>query len=310
MKLSKTVSIILLAFGIAAFLYWFQAGIRFNYSDEGFLWYGASAILKGQVPLLDFQSYDPGRYYWSAAFLRVFGDRLLVLRFAASAFQGLALCFGLLAAKRIFRSFWVLLGFGLLVSFWMVVNFRYFDAGIVMIAVFFATRYAEAPSLHRAFQSGAAWGLIAFLGVNHALYIGPAYLALILFCSFEKKEAARRSGYFLVGAATGLAPLWTMMVFVPGFFKAYADWIFYLIDLSRQGLTVYSFPVTWPWRENSPIGWAFVTVAAYYGAAARILFSIRKQHSSTHALFIASTFVGFFYLKHIFSRPDVIYLGE
>ena len=77
-----------------------QGGIGFSYSDEGFLWYGAVQTLAGNVPLLDFQSYDPGRYYWSAFWMMLFGESVLALRGSVALFQLLAVhAFSSLSSK-------------------------------------------------------------------------------------------------------------------------------------------------------------------------------------------------------------------
>jgi len=83
----QIVSILLIVIsGILVFFFW-NSHHGFNVPDEGYLWYGSQRVMLGEVPFRDFMSYDIGRYYWSAAFMRLVGDNgIITLRVAIMVF--------------------------------------------------------------------------------------------------------------------------------------------------------------------------------------------------------------------------------
>ena len=321
-----------IAFFLAAFVY-LHNDVSIDFSDEGFLWYGAQHVLTGQVPLRDFQSYDPGRYYWCAAVLSVLGKGLMPLRLAMSLFQFVALCFGLLTLRRVSRSALFLLGAGFLAIFWMLIPFRYFDASMAMIALFFATRLVEKQSFRRHLAAGVFIGLATFFGINHGLYLFAGFFVLILYLDFKGivAFAAKKRLFFFLGLALGLFPFWWMFLTIPGFWASKWESMAMIGSSFYGGKMNVSYPISWPWvlhwdKLTGPlpnfsakileytnyfsIGLLYIFLVAYYLVCVPALIGLKNIQERSRALFVASIFVGLFYLRHIFARGDVCYLGE
>ena len=80
---------------LVALDFYLFGNVDLNLADEGYLWYGVLRTLEGEVPLRDFQSYEPGRYYWCVAWSSLFGSGILGVRVALAIFQAIGLIAGI-----------------------------------------------------------------------------------------------------------------------------------------------------------------------------------------------------------------------
>lgn len=302
-----------------------QGNIGLNLADEGFLWCGSVQTSGGDVPLKDFQSYSPGRYYWSVAWFKLFGSGIVGLRMSNALFQALGLCFGLLVARRSVSSLWILFLLGILLTVWMFPRHKLFEPSLAMAAIYFAVLLIDKPSVQRHFISGLFVGLAAFFGPNHGLYCAAAFFLLIMFIRLKTSTGnlPRRLVCWGLGIVVGFSPMIFMVIFVPGFFDTL---VASLASIFRTGGNL-PLPAPWPWVVISNISKAPNIETLYaafqlFGSLCFLLMPIFYVAVILTALFsgsgfwrkgsvlIACAMVGVFYQHHAFSRADMGHLAQ
>jgi hypothetical protein len=335
-----------LALALAGINYALNGNGAMHLQDEGFLWYGVVHTLQGQVPLRDFRSYDPGRYYWCAAWGVIFGDGFLALRLSCALFQAVGLTFGLLAARRAVSNRWMLVPIGLILAVWFFPPEKPFEAGIAMASVFAAVKLVEKPSAARHLAAGIAVGITGFFGRNLGLYSGLAFLALITFLRWKlggwsRKTAtefgeprsgragtgvdggwapgAKELGAWILGLLLGYAPMLFMIAVVPGFRASFIESVLFY---ARQTSLNAPLPVPWPWTidlastrlwpalSGIGLGLCFLLIPIFYLAAFVIAWRTRAADLGRRALLIAALFVGAIFAHHASVRSDVNHLAQ
>lgn len=296
--------------------------------DEGFLWYGVQRTAAGEVPLRDFQSYEPGRYYWSAAWARVLGDGLLPLRASLAALMAVGLGCGLAAARRAlppgrWSAVW-LVPIAAVLALWMFPRHKLAEPAVALAAVWLGTRFLESPTPRRHLLLGVFAGLAGFVGRNHALYCTLGFALLAALVAWKRPEevrstsVVRRAGLLVGGGLLGSLPLLGMFAFVPGFAASYVESVRFFIEHGSN----HPLPVPWPWRQpygDYPLlprvtlffgGFAFLLapVLAVLGIAAGIFAT--RDDLPRRALAIAGGVLGLVYLHHAVVRSDPMHLAQ
>ena len=302
-----------LAAAIAALSFLVQHRAAPELSDEGFVWYGAMWTARGDVPLRDFRSYDPGWYYWSAAWFHLLGSEgPIALRLAGAV----ALCAGLAAAMaalaRAGAGAALLAAVGALHAVWIFSLGEVLNATVALLALATATALLERPTLRRHVLAGVFVGLAGVFGRNHGLYAGVSFFLLILLAPSPSSGPGRASrvAAWAAGIAAGASPLLVMALALPGFAGALADSVLFWF---RVGHTNLPRPVPWPWRVEltSPsavaLGAWFLLVPVFFAGLALLL--LRRPSWRSPPL-MAALAVGACYLHYTFSRPDIYHLGR
>lgn len=291
----------------------------FNWGDEGLLWYASQRTAVGQIPLLDFFSYDPGRYYWSAFFFRLLhGNGLFEQIVADAAFGALGLAAIYVAMSKLCLSRpWrtaMLLTLGLMLGFPR--HKIYEQALSIMCAAGIALVIENPHSKLRWFCYGTATGLAALIGRNSGLYFFIAGLLLIALLKFSGEQFAIGSilPRFAAGVVLGYSPMILMLCLVHGFAEAFYQSVVFTPHWQLK------VPIPFPWHihlkglslpdrlQARAVSFLCLAVPATY------LFSIwdwiKNRQTSRPQLACAASLAGLPFLHHAFSRADFFHIAE
>jgi len=307
-----------LSAAMVLFIFLVQGNAGLNLQDEGFLWFGTIRTALGEVPIRDFQSYDPGRYYWGALWFKLLrSDGLMTLRISQAAFQFVGLTVAFLILKRVLRNWLALIAAGSLFLVWMFPPWKIYEPVILIIGIFLAVRLIESPNKPRYFAAGVFVGLAAFFGRNHGVYCFLSFLLVIFFGWWERGRGPilRPLVWWGLGVFVGYLPMLLMLAFVPGLFSSFLENILFNI---HHG-TNLPLAVPWPWRITNDshtfrewlnkfaIGITYLAFPVFFLATGVCLFL--KRRIRANAVLVASTFFGAVYLHYVFDRPHLYYLA-
>ncbi|CAN7173096.1 hypothetical protein LJR039_000274 [Pseudorhodoferax sp. LjRoot39] len=319
--LAISCSIVLISF------FW-QGNKGFNLWDEGYLWYGVQRVLIGEVPLRDFMAYDPGRYYWSAALIRIWGDNgIMSVRATVATFQAAGLFVGLslVAQSRNFKSrtdivFWLIAAATFMV--WMFPRHKLFDISISIFLIGILTYLVSKPTPGRYFTVGVCVGLTAVFGRNHGIYGAIGSLGVISWLSIKNSSAPsimKAGAIWGAGVPVGFAPIIFMSTLVPGFAIALWESVRFLFEHQATNLPL---PIPWPWTvsfatasvgdatRGALIGIFFIGTLVFGGLS--ILFVVYRKFVGRPPppALAASAFIALPYAHYAFSRADVGHLAH
>jgi len=314
----------LAAFVVFALFMW-QGSMGFDLSDEGYLWYGAKRVMLGEVPIRDFMSYDPGRYYWSAALMSVWGDNgIMPLRGAVAIFQAVGLFVGLLLIARVVKkqNFLYLLLSAATLAVWMYPRHKLFDISLSILLIGALTFLIQNPTSRRYFYVGVCVGLIAIFGRNHGIYGVAGSLGTIAWLNIKRTEGTNLiKGFSLwaAGLTFGYMPVLFMMMLVPGFAVALWESIRFLFEVEATNLPR---PIPWPWRvafDSLPIGAVIrqVIIGLFY--IATVIFGVlsiawvtwqKFQNKNVQPALVAASFLALPYAQYAYSRAGIVHLAQ
>ncbi len=297
-------------------------------ADEGYLWYGVQRVLLGDVPLRDFMAYEPGRYYWSAAWMTLRGNQGIVgVRMAIAAFQFLGLWAGLhVIAKAMPEnrrgSGLLLIGSALTLRAWMVPRHKLFDISLCLFLLAGLAGLIERPVRGRYIAMGAMVGLVAGFGRNHGLYGAVASIGAIAWLNVGRETGigiVRGLLFWGMGFAIGMLPLLAMVACIPGFARAMVDSVALLL---AQGSTNLPLPVPWPWTASwdpaqGLTALSHVLIGSYFLALPMFCvlsmgWCIRQRWAGQRMPpgFVASALLSAPYAHFAFSRADASHLAQ
>lgn len=290
----------------------------FNHADEGFLWEGVLRTLQGKVPIRDFYSYDPGRYYWCALLSPVTGSGLVGVRAALAVLHGLALFAALVAVTALAGRRPAALAAALLLI-WNVVPHKQPDVAASLVAVAAGALLVRRPGPCSCFVAGVVVGGVSVIGRNHGLYALAGLGALVVYTLAQARlvRPGQAAALGLLGLLIGYLPVLVMFAVVPNFLHAFSREL--LLQLHRPG-TNLPLPIPWPGRAVAETaGWpavcrlalgiAFVVILVLLPTVG-VLAAWRGSRRGGGVLLLAAAAMGVGYAHHASVRAGLSHLAQ
>ncbi len=310
---------LVVAFALPLLLFLVEGHIGFGKADEGFLWYGAQRVLAGEVPLRDFQSYDIGRYYWSAAWMAVLGsDGLVALRAGSAVLAAFTVLLATQLVRSVDRARPTLVAVAACTFVvWMVPAYKAADSFAAILLIAALARWLREPGPRGAFAFGLGLGVAATIGINHALYgtIGGAFAIVAMQRRGDRPLAAGGLAALVGGAVIGYAPVLACALFAPGFAAAFVDAIRQLVEAGTTNVAV-AFPRLPAIFDGGPLAAGAresLLAALFIGAPFAIVAAVARLRDEPAArrpgrtTFLAATLLAVPYAHYAWSCPELMH---
>jgi hypothetical protein len=302
-----------------------QVRIDLNLADEGLLWHYVQRTLAAEVPVRDFLSYEPGRYYFLAGWaLLVHSDGLIALRYGLAVLTFLALFPALLLLLRVLPSRWLLPCFGMFISLWIAPRHKIPDVAAPIWMTYALAVLVVHPNRKSHFMVGFVAAAMWLIGINHVLYAVVSGAIVIVAIGISDRVPIRqllgRIGWTFAGGLAVTAPVMAWLMVVPHFLPAY--WHNAVMRLVETGTTNLTLPIPWPWDVPvPPATWG--KVSAYAMAVSFLLFPVmlalaavvflwpsRFRAMRQYPVVLAAAATTLTWAHHAFSRADLPHLVQ
>lgn len=294
-----------------------------SWADEGLLWYGSQRVYAGEIPVRDFFSYDPGRYYWTAAFYSLFSNTSLrTTLIAGGAFASLALSLTLftLAKAGVNRSWRWLLAVAICIAFTFPRHKIYEQSLSLVLACAIYFVLVSGASAKRWCLLGLVTGLAAVMGRNHGVFflVGSSLTMGFLFLTQRKVLRSASFVSYSGGVVIGYAPIWLLCIFNTSFLHSFwssllktAGWQIPLQIpfLWNVDLTSMSVPMKW---HAIGVGLICLLIPATYFFSAIWVGGkhIVRLANRRHLMLASFSFAGIPYLHQAFDRADFGHIAQ
>lgn len=299
----------------------------FNWADEGLLWYASQRTALGDVPIRDFFSYDPGRYYWNSVFFHVFDDAgLFTLLLAGAAFGAVGLAAIWIALGRAGLHWTLRVACAILIA--IALGFprhKVYEQSLslILVAIVFFV-LCDPGRARRWFTFGMVAGLAAFVGRNHGVFFVFAAVVCATYVILSRQPEQRSALVslawpFASGVIVGYLPMLVLLLFAPGFWGAFVSSV---LSTANWQLPL---PIPFVWKldfgralsiefvQQIAIGIAciLIPVIYLYGLVVSLWNMTRsRRREPILVLIAASSTAGVAYLHQAFDRADFGHIAQ